>query len=223
MNSRFNENFPNISYKGQYSSLYVGVYVRIYDTDIENQFYDELKKITKENSITYSNHLEKVVQYNKNNTNITIPEIYYDYGLFRINIYKNNPHTDYLSLKYEKYDNKKRSINESIVISIRNKNDYSCYILKLLPNGNETEITNFIKESDLFMINEKSNKSIIENDEFVIGLYYFTNQDNNINQTNDINQNNNNNNNNTRSIPLNNNNNTPSIPLNNNTIKTNVI
>ncbi|OUM57687.1 hypothetical protein PIROE2DRAFT_64864 [Piromyces sp. E2] len=77
----------------------------------------------------------------------------------------------------EKYNNE--SIYFKYVFSIRNPNDYSCFIMKPLEtfqhftNDNHFGIIydQFLKESDLFKITESQNKSLIESDKTVVSIY----------------------------------------------------
>jgi len=148
-----------------------------------------------ENEMKYLNNLKSLID---DNNNKGIKDEYFEYKIEKWNNFSNNKLTKYVYPHFRawrlQFNKKKGPIcfrlddysliegyppyNANIVLSLHNVNDVLCCHAKpltkkinMFTKDNYTiKLKNFVNESDLITKNE-SDKSIIENDETVVGFY----------------------------------------------------
>ncbi|ORY63607.1 hypothetical protein LY90DRAFT_505263 [Neocallimastix californiae] len=175
------------------NTLIVGVYIRTYKYD-EEQYKNELK-----NYIKYYGDYEgfnegfyewKIENWNQLGEKEYSPEFMIDNHKWRLELYPNGiDNRDYISLYLkctDRNDDPSYHICAKKALYIRNYNDYSYFYCngelgfkkKLLlyynKKNNSSGYNQFIKKSVLFSKNGVLNRSLVENNKCVIGVYLRT-------------------------------------------------
>jgi hypothetical protein len=165
----------------------IDIYLRIYKNDIYERYLDELKYIMNNNNMKYNEHLEDIYiewvieDWNKFN------DQYNDYNTWTILVYPDGFDESlkgYTSIYVRDSDLSYKDIRNNVhncsscIVTARNYNDYRYYLLNETPTPFYFSIdyyyyfiNKFKKKSELLEKNEKTNKSIVENDKVVLGLY----------------------------------------------------
>ncbi|ORX42195.1 hypothetical protein BCR36DRAFT_337797 [Piromyces finnis] len=165
------------------------------------QYKNEIYKLVKSKGTEVKNYkndyFEWDIDYCHNFQNIFSSEIITSGYKWKIKLY--NDQDEYLSLKF--YSVPYFSLAEemdfnfaSCVISIRNMNDFSCFIAKapdLLQHmkigNNSVKLKKLFKKEDLLKINPKFNNNyIIENNVFVLGIYIHLYEYKEVEQKNEV-------------------------------------
>ncbi|OUM59886.1 hypothetical protein PIROE2DRAFT_14471 [Piromyces sp. E2] len=165
------------------SKTVISTYIRLYKYEKE-QYLEELKNFINDNGneIINDGYYEwNIDEWNKLQNNNLSEE--FEIGNHKWNIFlcTNNDKNGYVSIYLNSRDVEKdvfAHIYVKYILTIRNKNDYSCFYI----NGesdfnyynkynNSHGWKNFIKNKDLFIFNKDSSKPLVENNKTVIGVY----------------------------------------------------
>jgi ankyrin repeat protein len=186
-----NLNKKNISNKSinENNKFIVGIYLRIYEYT-ENQYMEEIRNYVKDNNKEPVN--ESYYEWNiKDWDRALIEDLHHEFSdsntyNWKINICSNNNNENYNDKEYISTLLENKSVKEDpynhiyakYLLTIRNYKDSSYFF-----NSNEFEIDYYnkynnsykwdhlIKKNDLVNINEKFNKSLIEDNKTVLGIY----------------------------------------------------
>jgi len=166
----------------KFGDLMMGIYIRIYSNDEIDKFSKQLKSYISTDipyKIKNENFFEKSVEDCMSTFGNSIKQI--EFGGYRWLFYDRmdtgKKLSFYLSLQFPKKLSDNEKINASVVIYVRNPNDYTFSIIKPIneiicfTNKNfEIKLTD-INMEDLFTKNEDLNKCLVENKCRIYGLY----------------------------------------------------
>ncbi|KAL6608372.1 hypothetical protein LY90DRAFT_669834 [Neocallimastix californiae] len=157
-----------------------GVYFRIFNTEQEEQYLNSLKNLINDNNqkiITDEYYEYKMENWDKIKHDKIVKYIYPNFNKLKLKFNNHNGNI-YFSLEDCSLFENRSSYDANIILTLHNINDITCCYAKSITttvthfdeDNYIIKFPNFIKEVDLYTKN-KSNKSIIENNKCIIGLY----------------------------------------------------
>jgi len=156
-----------------------GVYLRVYKVDQE-EYLNSLKKLINDNGqkiIKEEYFGYKIENWNNFSHNKLVKYVYPNFNTWRLQFHKKDGNICFRLDDYSLLEDQP-PYNANIVLAFHNIDDLTCCHAKALTStvthfdkaNYITKLPNFIREEDLYTKNE-SNRSIIENNQCIVGLY----------------------------------------------------
>jgi len=166
-----------------------GVFLRIFKTEQEEHYLNSLKNLIEDNNqkIIADEYYEyKIENWDKIKHDKLVRYVYPNFNTLKLQFHNHNGNICFRLEDYSLYQNHSH-YDANIILALHNINDITCCHAKSITttvthydeDNYITKFPNYITVEDLYTKN-KSNKSIIENNECMIGLYtrYYENDKN---------------------------------------------